>query len=149
VPAASATLARALLALVALIALVSGCAGAPDRAQGTVRYRDPMNSAGKGGTVVAVTTGEIKRGEAMSPISPEDMGQLLGSLDEIGLFGLAGRPAVPSDLPPGSIGVDTTERKFFVTLQDLKTKEDSACFARCAYRIVAATQGGPHYTIPK
>jgi hypothetical protein len=80
---------------------------------------------------------------------PEQLAALLAELEALRLFDLKGTAKVPSALPPGCIAVEAGERKFFVTLQHLEGKEDSRVFSRAAYRIVAATQGGPHYALPK
>ncbi len=144
---ASRRAARLAWIFLSLGAVAPGCGGLPDRVEGGVRYRDPVTAKGRGGTVVTVTTRATRPTE--TAVTPEELRRLLGDLDEIGLFDLAGRETTPSPLPPGSISVDTNARKFFVTIQDLRNEDESRRFSRSAYRIVGATQIGPHYSLPK
>jgi hypothetical protein len=147
VPARRVAFCALLLAIVA-VASLAGCSSVPERVEGRVVYhRDPAPSRAWSQPVVTVTTAPRRPSEV--PVTPEDLGRLVTELDRIGFFGLGGVKTVPGEAPPGSIAVDTSARKFFVTLRDLRTDDDARCFSRAASRIVAATQSGPHYELPK
>jgi hypothetical protein len=136
--------------LLALAAALSGCVSGPEPLEGTVRYRDPVNEKGHGGSVIAVTTGEPRKVKgATTRVEREALGALVDDLEGLGLFALRGRAEVPAALAPGSIAVEAGERRFLVTIRDLATDEEARVFSRSAARIVTATQGGPRFTLGK
>jgi hypothetical protein len=145
---------RALVAtaLALLAGLAGGCNGIPDRVEGAVRFRDAITKDGRGGktaTLTTVTETAVLQQPGTAGVTRSELAGLLRELDQVGLFSLAGRPEAPREGPPGSITVDTDARRFFVTIADLRTKDESACFTRAAARILLATQAGPHYSLPK
>ncbi len=141
-------------------ACAAGCAGGPERVEGRIHYRAPETAKQKGtlltiesrpGAAPADPAAPVTLPQGTTPVSvsPEELALVLGDLEAIGLFALAGRPVVPAPLPPGAIIVDTTARKFTVTVRDLVTNAEGQVFSKAARRIVEATQSGPRYTLPK
>ena len=168
--------ARLVLALVFAVglALASGCNGIPSQVEGSVRYRDDLAKNGGGGKLIEIRTDAPRAptatasaapaaapppaalnpavgisADAETILTPAEMSTLLLDLDRAGLFALPGRSDTPRNAPPGSIVVDTTARKFTITLADLRAPEDGARFGNAVSRIVLATQVGPHYSLPR
>jgi hypothetical protein len=150
---------RSMFAALPLLFFSAGCAGAPPHVEGRVVYR----AAGeRGASVVILTTrpieGRIERSapdlsRALSrvetPLAPSEMAALLDLLESEGFFELPGPKDVPAEFAPRSIAVEAGERRFYVALQDLKDEAQVAVYARAARRVIAFSQAGPHYALPK
>jgi len=129
-------------------ALAPGCAsGRAGGIEGSIGYCESAGAKGRAGLLVGVTTRESERD--LTYVPPEQVARLLDELEEAGLFELAGHAEAPAKPPPGSIVVKTGARTFFVKLGDLRGNDEGKVFSRAVYRIVAATQEGPHYELKR
>jgi len=142
------------------IVTFSGCASAEPRAEGTVTYRA---SGERGASVIRLTTAaqavqvgrtrpDLRPGSGEgpaieTPLLPGELGALIRALEDDGFFDLPGRDAAPPAPAPRSIAVETTERRFYVILSDLREKPQIEVYARAARRIIVASQAGPHYEL--
>jgi len=130
--------------------LAAGCAAAPPPPlEGTVRHKDRAKGGAGGSTITVLTHDGAGARPFGAIVSKEALGALVHDLEALGLFGLRGRPDAPAELPPGTISVDVTGRKFTVGARDLTTPEESAAFSRSIARIIEATQAGPRFTLSK
>jgi hypothetical protein len=154
--------ALAMIALGVLACAVGAGCGAPEvrTAQGRAVYRTQKDGRP---VVVAVATQERRvaqvdvadeRGPQAGRSEPapvdtrieeSELATLVARLDALGLFALPGRPSVP-DLPgPRSITVDTTARKFYVAITDLRDNAQGDVYGKAAKAILETSlKGGIH-----